>query len=573
MSSLFGLATPGDDASHTVGPRRWHDQRQAVWGVGLGGLIFIVLYSGGLVWRPSDAYLRFQSDWLYHLAPVTALLLSAIPIARSSGRERLGWVALAFVLLTWDLGDWTYTYYDVRYTSEPPFPGFSDVLYFAGYAGFIAAIALLVYPRKRVADLRWMLDAATVMIVAGALSWVYLLEPILSTGGYAPRDAAVAMGYPLLDFVLLAMLVLALYASGGRLRLRALLLMASTALLVIADSTYTYLVSTVGYDNVGNPLDPLWAASYLLMGICFVLPSEEPYEGVAQRQSLVGLLLPYVFACPLIALAIGEEIVGAPGILGASAVVVVILLLTRQFMTLRENLVLFHALERESTARRALLSRVVTAQEDERHRVALDLHDGPVQTLSFLGTRLNSAQKFLQRGESERAVAILGEVETAVTKEVQTVRELMMNLRPPSLDERGVDAALRDLAAETGRQSGLQIDVSGSVGRRADHATESIIYRLAQEALTNIRKHAGASRVHVTLGFESDSVVIRVSDDGCGFEMKSTQELTAAGQFGLLGMIERAELLGGQCVWHRGAPNGTEFVARIPVAEEGSAAA
>lgn len=547
---------------------------RGLWALVIGGLALIGFYSAGLVVRPSDAYLRFQSDWLYHIAPIAALLLCVIPISRSSGRERLGWISLAFVLLTWDLGDWMFTYYDVRYAAEPPFPGFADVLYYPGYVGFIAAVALLIYPRAKVADRRWLVDALVVMIVAGAASWVYLLEPILNTGEYAPRDAAIAMGYPLLDFVVLVTLVMALYASGGRLQRRAVMLMVAATLLVVADSGYTYLVSTVGYDNVGNPLDPLWIASYLLIGICFVLPHEDPYEAAPQRQSFIGLLLPYVLAVPLMALAVSNEIFGErSGVLAASAVVVGILIVARQFMTLRENLQLFKALERESTARRALLARVVTAQEDERHRVALDLHDGPVQSLSFLGTRLGSAQKFLQRGEADRTMTILSEVEAAITKEVQAARELMMNMRPPSLDERGVDSALRDLATEVGRQSGMRIDVSGSLGQRTDHATESIIYRLAQEALTNVRKHARASAVQVTLGIETRNLVLRVCDDGCGFDMKPIAELGASGQYGLLGMIERVELLRGQCVWCRREPSGTEFVARIPVAGERSAAA
>ncbi len=555
-------------------PASWQVAHRGPWALAAGGLALIAFYSAGLVVRPSDAYLRFQSDWLYHVAPITALLLSVIPIARSSGRERLGWISLAFVLLTWDLGDWTYTYYDVRYASEPPFPGLGDLLYYSGYVGFIAAIALLVFPRKRVADRRWMLDAVMVMIVAGASSWVYLLQPILDTGGYSPRHAAIAMGYPLLDFVVLATLVFALYASGGRLQLRSVMLMASAALLVVADGGYTYLISTVGYENIGNPLDPLWIALYVLMGICFVLPREKPYDAAPQRQSLVGVLLPYLFATPLVALAIANELAGTrSNILAVSAVAVGILIVARQFMTLRENLVLFSELERESAARRALLNRVVTAQEEERHRIALDLHDGPLQSLSFLATRLSSAKKFLQRGEAERSMTILSDVETAIAKEVQGVRELMMNMRPPSLDERGLDSALRDLAADVGRQSGMRIDVSGSVGQRADNATESIIYRLVQEALTNVRKHARASAVQLTLGVESDHVVLRVCDDGCGFEIKSTPELAAAGQYGLLGMIERAELLRGQCVWRRREPGGTEFVARIPVVGERRAAA
>ncbi|MEX2246874.1 MAG: sensor histidine kinase [Dehalococcoidia bacterium] len=553
--------------------RFWHATR-AAWVLALGGLALIALYGAGQALRPSDAYIRFQSDWIYHIAPVGALLLSMIPIFRSTGRERLGWLSLAFVLLTWDLGDWTYTYYDARYATEPPFPGVTDVLYYAGYAGFVAGIVLLVYPRGRVTDRRWIIDACIVMVVAGALSWVYLIAPIIESGGYTPGDAAISLGYPLLDLVVLAILVFAVYASGWRLQRRAVLLIGSAVLLVVADGIYTYLFSTVGYETVGNPLDPLWLGSYLLMGVCFVLPREQPFEAAPQRQSFLGILLPYTVATPMFGLAIANETLGARSdVLAMAALVTAVLIGARQFLTLNENLTLFRQFERESDARRALLDRVVTAQEDERHRVALDLHDGPVQALSLLATRLGSAKKFLQRGEAERATGILNDVEASVTKEVQGIRELMMDLRPPALEERGLDSALRDLATETARQSGLRIEVLGTPGLRVDRAMESIIYRLGQEALTNVRKHANASAVQLALGVESDVLVLRVSDDGRGFEVKATSALAAAGQYGLLGMIERAELLGGGCEWTPRQPSGTDFVARVPMQTQRKVAA
>ena len=94
--------------------------------IALAGLLFLAAYAGGLIARPSQGYLRIQSNIVYNFAPLAALGLSIIPIRKSSGRERLGWICLVAVLATWQAGDWTYSYYDLVLSSEPPFPGFAD---------------------------------------------------------------------------------------------------------------------------------------------------------------------------------------------------------------------------------------------------------------------------------------------------------------------------------------------------------------------------------------------------------------------------------------------------------------
>jgi len=540
--------------------------RGAAVAVVAAGACLAVAYAAVIVASPPERYLQFLSNYVYQVAPVGALLLSILPVVRSRGLERLGWVALAGLLAAWTAGDLMYTYYNLRFGEDPPFPGLTDVFYYAGYLAFLAGVAILAFPRERVRDTRWLIDAAIIMAAAGSTSWTFILEPIVRDSGYSPRDAAVAMGYPVADFALVALTVVALYAGGGRMPRRTLLLMSSAIVLGVTDSAYTYLVSTVGYDSTANPTDVGYILSYALMAGCFVLPAEEVAGQRVARQSLVGLLAPYVVGLAIVAATLARIATsGAEPVLVFGSAVVVGLVMVRQFMTLAENMRLYRELGHASEARRSLLDMVVRAQEEERHRLTLELHDGPVQALSFLATRIGAARKFAARGDTARAEKILGEVEGALSHEVQELRELMMNLRPPSLEERGLVEAVRDLGVGLARDAGVRVEVRGVITQRPSASSESMLYRVLQEALTNVRKHASAT--NVVVGFEEDggTLCAWVQDNGTGFDVNAPTESTEPGHYGLLGIRERIDMLGGTCDWESSPEKGTLLRVRVPV--------
>jgi|CXWL01.1.fsa_nt_gi signal transduction histidine kinase len=528
-----------------------------VLGLGLG---FAALYGVVIVIAPPEPYLEFLSYYLYQLAPIAALVLSFIPLRRTVGLERLGWLALTILLATWTVGDLTYSYYNLRLDTEPPFPGVTDVFYYVGYVAFLAALGILAFPRKLARDSRWVLDAAVVLVAGASLSWAFVLEPIVNDSGYSPRDAAVALGYPAFDFALATVALLALYASGGRASARTVLIMLSAITLGLADSVYTYVVTTVGYDSTAHPTDVAYIAAYVLLAACFVLPPERAAEEAPRRQSLLGLLPPYVVAGALASTTSIRALDGGvePSLLMGSLAVVV-LVVVRQFLTLNENLSLYRALERESAARRSLLDVVVRSQEEERHRLAFDLHDGPVQALSFLANRIAAARKFAERADAVRVEKILREVEQALSTEVQELRIRMMELRPPALEERGLVEAIRDLAVTTTQESGLKVAVSGTITRRPPAAIESMLYRVTQEAITNVRKHAQASQATVDLTELDGELRLAVEDDGIGFDPPDLSQLAAAGHFGLLGIVERVQMMEGSCSWSRRSEGGSRL--------------
>ena len=186
------------------------------------------------------------------------------------------------------------------------------------------------------------------------------------------------------------------------------------------------------------------------------------------------------------------------------------------------------------------LSLALEAAEQERSRWARELHDETLQGLGGLQLLLASA---LRKGDADTREAAMRQALEHISGEIDGLRNLITELRPAELDELGLQSALEALAerreAREGLKVGLDMDLAGG-DRRLTPAVESTIYRVAQEALTNAAKHAGADRAEVRLVFEHDAVELTVTDDGIGFDPAA-----ATNGFGLVGMRERVALVRG----------------------------
>ena len=213
--------------------------------------------------------------------------------------------------------------------------------------------------------------------------------------------------------------------------------------------------------------------------------------------------------------------------------------------------------ERADSARRAL-----EAQEAERLRVAQELHDEIGQNLTAALLQLGRIGK--QAPEDLRAE--ISEAAETVRENLDDLRRIAQRLRPPELDELGLVSALAHFADRLGKRAGLQID------RRFDrelpvlgHEEELVIYRVAQEALTNVVRHAGASRAELALERAPDRLILRVRDDGCGLA-----EAASGGNGGIRGMRERAALIRAVLsVGPRDDGSGTEVALHVPLSEDG----
>jgi two-component system, sensor histidine kinase len=204
-------------------------------------------------------------------------------------------------------------------------------------------------------------------------------------------------------------------------------------------------------------------------------------------------------------------------------------------------------LEEAQSERRRLLDRTVEAAEDERSRLAADLHDGPIQSLAALGITLDRCSLRLNRGDLTTSRELLATLRDKLSIEIGGLRRLMAELRPPALDHSGLEGAIRDYTATFARQNSLDCAVDVDLAHRPAADVEVVLYRVLQEALTNVGKHADASLVHVGLQESAEGTELTVADNGRGMprDPRSDSELLRAGHFGLAGMRERLARAGG----------------------------
>jgi signal transduction histidine kinase len=207
--------------------------------------------------------------------------------------------------------------------------------------------------------------------------------------------------------------------------------------------------------------------------------------------------------------------------------------------------------------RRKILARLVDAQEEERQRVANDIHDDPVQKLAAISMRL----QLLKRQADEETDAKLDDLIDIVRLTIKGMRHMIFELRPTVLDNLGVAPALVEYLETVG--GSFEFDVEDELDEEPVGEVRLILYRIAQEALANVRKHANASRVHVRLAHRDGGYLVQVEDDGDGFDPPEMLR-SAPGHLGLSSMRERAEMAGGWCKVHGLPGNGTTVEYFIP---------
>jgi two-component system, NarL family, sensor histidine kinase UhpB len=219
-------------------------------------------------------------------------------------------------------------------------------------------------------------------------------------------------------------------------------------------------------------------------------------------------------------------------------------------------------LERLEAERRDSAGAALAAQERERARVALDLHDEVNQALTGLLLRLEA----LRAKAPPELSAELSETREVAGSAMRELLALARRLRPTALDDLGLKAALAELSEEAGRQSGIEtvFECEGDPGELPDRVS-LVSYRVAQEALSNALRHAGAARVRIRLRCSRHELELRISDDGAGFAADAVGE-----GLGLAGMRERALLVGGRLEVESAPGKGTRVRLIIDPIEEGS---
>jgi len=238
-----------------------------------------------------------------------------------------------------------------------------------------------------------------------------------------------------------------------------------------------------------------------------------------------------------------------------------------------DHQVAFHNIARDVTAEKRMqenlryyLQEITKAQEEERKRIARELHDDTAQDLYALNREIDN---YLRENADlpKESVTFVKGIGDDIKKVLQGVRRFDRDLRPPILDDLGLMSTLRWMVGEFKEQRGIEasIEVSGDE-RRLSAETELTIFRIVQEALRNVEKHAQASEVKVKVEFSEGTLKVSISDNGKGFDLSgSLAELPRSGKLGLAGMEERTRLLGGELRMRSEKGRGTVVEIEIPV--------
>jgi signal transduction histidine kinase len=491
------------------------------------------------------------------LSAVAALLVG---VRTYRPRQPLAWYLPALGQLLFTIGDTINYTYDWVLQTEPPFPAPADALYLSFYPILAAGLLLLVRSRTPGRDRTSLIDAIIIATGVGLLSWIFLIVPYVRAPELTVLQRLVSVAYPIGDVLLLAVAV-RLWRGGGAHSTASWLLTVGLVALLIGDTTYGLSQLTVGWVP-GGALDLMWVVFYLGLGASALHPSmrslSEPTAPPTprltwQRRSLLTAATLMAPAMLVIQTARHQPIdIGV----NAAGTVVLFVLLTARMTGLAGQA----ARQQE---RELALAKVLEASQQERIRLAADLHDGPVQELTALSYGLERVDRRIQ-AQSGGALELLDEQKQHLTEVTRTLRNLLSELRPPAIDEHGLAGALKLHGDAFARQTKISVDIYAQVDDRPAPEVETIVYRITQEALTNVAKHARAGHVWIRLTADRDAVDLTIRDDGVGFDPARAARLLNDGHFGLAGMRERVQLGGGRLDLDSQPGHGTTIQVALP---------
>lgn len=242
--------------------------------------------------------------------------------------------------------------------------------------------------------------------------------------------------------------------------------------------------------------------------------------------------------------------------------------LANQVAVAVENARLYAEVQHKEQMRGELLKKVITAQEEERKRIARELHDDTSQIVTAL---LYASEEAMEMEALDEIKEQLGKMHRLAGQTLTGVHKLIFDLRPTMLDHLGLVPALRWFAQSRLEPLGARVTIEeNSTGQRLPAEIETVLFRVVQEAINNTARHSGARNVRITFQMNEEAVTVTVEDDGIGFDMVETtlSPDTRCG-LGLMGMRERVELLGGDMEITTAPGFGTKLCLHLPLAERG----
>jgi len=526
--------------------------------------------------KPMRIYLAAQAllTLAYFLLPASpmkavtyAVLGLAAAVAMVVGariyrpHQVLAWYLLAAGVIMLATGDTINGVYEWVLRVETPFPSAADAVYVAFFALLASGLLLLVRARTPGRDRTSLIDAVIIATGVGLLSWIFLIVPYVRAPDLTLLQRVVSITYPVQDVVLLAVAV-RLWRVGSQPTAAFRLLTVSLLALLVGDGLYGLSQLTADFVP-GGALDLGWVIFFVGLGATALHPSmrslSEELPPPTPRLTWQRRILLTAATLMAPAMLVIQTMRHQPIDVGVNAAGSVIL-----FVLLTARMTGLAGQAARQQERELALAKVLEASQQERIRLAADLHDGPVQELTALSYGLERVDRRIQRQGPDSAVELLAEQKQHLTEVTRTLRNLLGELRPPAIDEHGLAGALKLHGDAFAKQAKTSIDIYAQVDHRPAPEVETIVYRITQEALTNVAKHAQADHVWIRLTAGENAVDLTIRDDGVGFDTAQAARLLNDGHFGLAGMRERVELGGGSLDLDSNPGNGTTIHVALP---------
>lgn len=241
--------------------------------------------------------------------------------------------------------------------------------------------------------------------------------------------------------------------------------------------------------------------------------------------------------------------------------------IAQQAIVALQNARLYGQLEQEK-------QRMAEIQEEARHKLARDLHDGPAQSIGAIAMRVNFARRLINR-DAKRASDELYKIEELARRTSKEIRQMLFTLRPLILESEGLRAALKDLSRKIDEMHGqtVHVDVDPQIESAMEVGKQGVIFFIVEEAVNNARKHAQAEHIWVRLKPDGEMALLEIEDNGIGFDVAEVQDnYEKRGSLGMVNLYERAEMVHGVLRFESTRGQGTRISVRIPMTVEAAEA-
>ena len=502
--------------------------------------------------RSAPGYRSALDGWLNMTVDGLVILVIALRVLVDR-RDRAAWLCMTAGLVAAFAGSTAYFAY-YQHLDPIPSPSWADAGWLLFYALLAVGLVLRLRTRARSMPFSLSLDGLIAGLTAAALAENYVAGADVPLGQDVVGTLTTA--YPLADLLLLALAVAALAMLGRGAGTSWWLLCASFVTFFVTDAIYAGEVARNAYVG-GEPVDLGWLLARLLLAGAALASLRSTESRTVDLEGVTVLVLPGACGLAVLGLLFHGSLSGTSPVAAVTALAAGVLMVGRTALTFRELRVLTEARQR------ALSERLVEIQDDERARIAADVHDDSLQALAAVDLRLGALRNRLRRRAPEEAAGV-ETVMDAVHGASVRLRHLLFELETPVLDASLTDG-LRDAAAQVFEDG----DVAWSVEERGQAPLPQQVrvsaYRIAREAMVNARKHARARHVTVTVDATGRGVQVHVVDDGSGVDPAASAH-SGRRHSGVVAMRDRALASGG---WWRSRPGpggvGTAVSFSLPV--------